>query len=227
MFRLAQSGVPCAFVINREGKIVWVGHPADVSKVVGEVLAGTYDMSVAAERVGKEAERARKIRELEAKYRDAQKAGDQARALEVIDEFVELSPEQFQPEIELKFKTLLVDMKDEKAAYAYARKVSEGVAKNLPEPLDGMAWLILEGEGVAVRDYDVALALAQRADELTNHGKPSVLETLARAYFEKGDIDKAIETQARAVAACDEKNSDRSLRAELSAGLQKYRAAKK
>jgi hypothetical protein len=48
-------------------------------------------------------------------------------------------------------------------------------------------------------DPDRALALASRAVELSEPEVPARLDTLARAYWEVGEVQRAIETQRRAV----------------------------
>ncbi|MFO0812289.1 MAG: TlpA disulfide reductase family protein [Gemmatales bacterium] len=35
-----RKGIPCAFIVNKEGKIAWIGHPAQMEKVIDNVLAG-------------------------------------------------------------------------------------------------------------------------------------------------------------------------------------------
>jgi thiol-disulfide isomerase/thioredoxin len=35
-----QNGIPCAFIINKEGKIAWIGHPARMEPVLDKVVAG-------------------------------------------------------------------------------------------------------------------------------------------------------------------------------------------
>ncbi len=43
MTAFQQGGIPTAFVVDAKGKVIWFGHPmADLDKVVGQVLAGTY-----------------------------------------------------------------------------------------------------------------------------------------------------------------------------------------
>jgi tetratricopeptide (TPR) repeat protein len=115
-------------------------------------------------------------------------------------------------------------MKDDKAAYAFARHMADGPAKDLPKPLNDMAWMILDDDQVAHRDYDAALVLAQRADEASKHEDSAVLDTLARAYFEKGEVDKAIETQTKALEKGE--GQDARVKADMQAALAKYKAAK-
>lgn len=35
-----QNGIPCAFIVNKEGKIAWIGHPGKMEKVLENVVAG-------------------------------------------------------------------------------------------------------------------------------------------------------------------------------------------
>lgn len=43
-----QNGIPAAFIVNQDQKVVWVGHPmAGIDKALDEVLAGKYDLEKA------------------------------------------------------------------------------------------------------------------------------------------------------------------------------------
>ena len=39
-----QKGIPCAFIIDREGLVVWVGHPLRMDEPLKKVVEGTYDL---------------------------------------------------------------------------------------------------------------------------------------------------------------------------------------
>ncbi|MBN1362861.1 MAG: TlpA family protein disulfide reductase [Sedimentisphaerales bacterium] len=43
MIAFGQGGIPTAFVVDAQGRVVWYGHPmGDLEQVIGQVLAGTY-----------------------------------------------------------------------------------------------------------------------------------------------------------------------------------------
>lgn len=43
-----QNGIPCAFVVDRESRVVWVGHPmGELEQVLDQLLAGKYDLAAA------------------------------------------------------------------------------------------------------------------------------------------------------------------------------------
>src|SRR5438034_9788002 len=43
-----QSGIPCSYVIGRDGKIAFIGHPLFLDEVLPKVLAGTWDPATGA-----------------------------------------------------------------------------------------------------------------------------------------------------------------------------------
>lgn len=46
--RTWNSGVPQVYVVNREGRIAWIGHPLSLDTVLGKVIKGTWDEASAA-----------------------------------------------------------------------------------------------------------------------------------------------------------------------------------
>lgn len=45
MSAFKQGGIPTAFIVDQQGRVVWYGHPmADLDKVLGQVVAGTYEI---------------------------------------------------------------------------------------------------------------------------------------------------------------------------------------
>jgi len=42
-----QHGIPTAFIVNKDGRIAWVGHPMSLDEVIGKVVDGTYDLEKA------------------------------------------------------------------------------------------------------------------------------------------------------------------------------------
>lgn len=42
-----QNGIPCAFIINKEGRVVWVGHPMTMEEPLLQILQDKYDLEAA------------------------------------------------------------------------------------------------------------------------------------------------------------------------------------
>lgn len=77
-----------------------------------------------------------------------------------------------------------------------------------PEDMNNLAWLLATTPEAAIRNGAAAVALAQRACELTQQQEARPLGTLAAAYAETGDFTNAVRTAQlaieRAQAAGDE-----------------------
>ena len=75
--------------------------------------------------------------------------------------------------------------------------------------LNDLAWLMATSQDAALRSGSEAVALASRAVKLTREHEPMLIGTLAAAYAEAGDFDKAAETQQRAVELANQQGNAR------------------
>ncbi|MBN2446962.1 MAG: serine/threonine protein kinase [Phycisphaerae bacterium] len=73
-----------------------------------------------------------------------------------------------------------------------------------PKAINDCAWLLLNCSPTDLRDVASALSLARRAVRLDDGKTCDYLDTLALAHYSNGDLDRAIETQRRAVACARE-----------------------
>ncbi|MEW6742350.1 MAG: redoxin domain-containing protein [Planctomycetota bacterium] len=200
------EGIPHAFLVNQQGVIVWKGHPLDpgLERALGRVLAGTLDAAA-------EQERLAKIEELEKVLERAMAELEYEKALAVIDELLKLERRSLQS-YRLKLTIAQALGKDD---LVKATRGAIGQAfRDDPDVLNDVAWEILtsgelDGEAIAL-----AFSLAQRAVDLLRAregGSASdlaiVLDTLARAWYAVGRLDKAIEIEREALelAAGEEK----------------------
>jgi hypothetical protein len=112
---------------------------------------------------------------------------------------------------------------DGKKAGAVAKKLAE-MKKDDSELLNELSWTILDFEGLENRDLDAAMSIAKMAAEASKYENSAILDTLARAYYEKGDLDKAVEYQTKAVekGEKDEAIQD-STKDEMKQTLDKYK----
>jgi len=210
-----QEGIPCSFIVDKEGKIAWIGHPGKLEGVLTQVIEGKFDLQKYAEM---EAKKQGVVEKLQA----AAQEKDIDKLLAAADELAAVDPSAKQQMAAFKFTALLRMKKDYAAAYALLTKLAEKELKDDSETLNEIAWTILDTEGIEKRDFDLALKLAKRADELTQHENPAILDTLARAYFEKGDIKKAIEIETLAI---EKVKGDANLEEGLIKTLNTYKEA--
>jgi hypothetical protein len=76
---------------------------------------------------------------------------------------------------------------------------SEGVIDN-PAALNNLAWAVSTSSDANIRDGALGVELAKRACELTHYTDTRIVGTLAAAYAEAGQFDKAISTEQKACA---------------------------
>ena len=86
MTAAGQNGIPTAFIINKEGKIAWIGHPMEMEKPLEKIIAGTWDLKEAREEKKKAAEQQAKFMKVQSKLVAALKSGDPKKLVAVIDE---------------------------------------------------------------------------------------------------------------------------------------------
>ena len=189
-----RTTVPMAFVIDKSGKIAWIGSPFEgLATITDRVVKGTLNTDIT-------------TRQLSRTARLDEVAGKNMvpAALLLTEELMADDPELFGYLAGFKFRLLLRQFSSPLQAFSFARDAMTTHLKDNPEELNALANAALDHKD---RDVSLALDAARRAAKLLdtlNDPDASVLDTLARAQFEHGDADAAAETQAKAVALADE-----------------------
>ncbi len=196
-----QNGIPTAFIIQK-GQIAWIGHPMEMEPVLSKVIDGTFDSKAYAEAQAKAAAAQAEMQKLMGPVMEAANSGDFKKALEEIDKVMAAKPEM--KEQLYMFRLATLQRVDEKQYYAYAAELADGPMKDDAMALNSIAWEMVDDESpLKTRDYDTAIKIADRANEVSEGKNSMILDTAAYAYFKAGKIDKAIELQEKAVANLD------------------------
>ncbi len=208
------GGIPNAFIVDRTGKIAWIGHPMVLRMPLGEVAEGNWDLKTGPERV-KKAEDA---------YIGAMKlfASDGKAGLDAWDQAAKDYP-MLADDLNLPKFDALISAGLCAAASATGEVLwAEAIQIHDTRQLNRIAWSIVNpATDLATRDLDLALRAARSAHEFTQGKDAGVLDTLARVHFCRGEIDKAIDLQSRAVELADEQ-----LKLRLTPALDEYQKAK-
>lgn len=198
-----QPGIPTAFIIGKDTHIEWIGNPLDDSdqsleKSLDKVIAGTWDRDAFATTYRQQMQTLADATKLDRALREAIKAKDYDAALKTTDDMMAAG----NPGAAVsKFNVYFKYMKDYDKAYAWGREAIAGPLKDNPGALNSIAWSIVDPAAkVEKRDVDLAVAAAEKGVELTERKEPAILDTLARAYFVKGDKAKAIAAEKEAIA---------------------------
>jgi len=129
-------------------------------------------------------------------------AGKWDEALAAVDRQLAKNPDSLKL-MQAKFKVLAVGRKDREAALALADAIYDKIRDDA-NALNSSAWALLT-EGQFGDEYaELALKLAQRANELTDFTNWMYLDTLALARFETGDPQGAVAMERKAIEHCNE-----------------------
>jgi peroxiredoxin len=175
MTPFGQERMPHAFIIDKEGRVVWHGHPmGSMEKALDEVLSGKFNLQ--------SAQKYDRLTKLQLEYIESVNAvATRAKAVELAN-------------------TIVTEMGNDASG------------------LNLFAWRILADRRVKHRDTGLALKAATRAYELAGTKDPAIVDTYARALFENGQKQAAIEKQKAAIAL----SKDEGQRIEFEGTLKKY-----
>ncbi|MBC8522654.1 TlpA family protein disulfide reductase, partial [PVC group bacterium] len=161
-----QRGIPTAFIINRDGKVAWIGHPMNMDEPLEQVVNGSWDLAAAAVEFAKAQKQKNAMNELHSVYMVAMENEDWDGWIAAIENFTTEYGDNPQMN-SMKFNTLLNGKKDKEAAYAWARIMLEPSWDD-PNALNAFAWNLVDETPEDLQDLDFALEVATRASELTN-----------------------------------------------------------
>ena len=203
-------GIPSSFIIGNDGKIEWIGHPSRMDEPLAAVLDGTWDRAAARKKYGDDQALQREMNKIRSALSTAARANDEKAVMEIFDEAATRFPDNLSLKMH-KWSLLLTRFHNYDAAYAVGRELVEN---NFDDSmlLNTIAWSIADTEGLEVRDLDLAMKAAAQANNLTGSEDAAILDTLARVYFEKGDLESAVKWQKLAVKFADASANGDSIR---------------
>ncbi len=209
-----QRGIPCAFVVDKAGKIAFIGHPMLLDPVLAGVVDGSWNSATDPARLDS------LMKDMMAGYGLMEK--DPKAAIAKFDAVAAAMPSLAGMILEPKYFALLKTGDSEAAAKIGRQIVDKAIAAKDSQTLNSIAWSIVDpAGGVEPKDLNLALAAATQASTIEGDKDGSIIDTLARVHFLKGNKAKAIELQKKAIELAPEE-----LKESLKASLAEYEAAK-
>ena len=184
-----RRGIPAAFLIGKDGKIAWIGHPIALDPVLAKVKAGTYDSMA-------EAETQSKVDALTKQLAAAAKAKDMDGVLSATKQIREIRPAMADQMTTFEFDFLLRNGRGDDAR---SRAESLASTSTSSGALNAIAWAYATEASPADGDLAIARTAIGRASDLTHGTDPAVLDTSARIYAVQKDWPHAIDTEQKAV----------------------------
>ncbi|QDS96461.1 tetratricopeptide repeat protein [Roseimaritima multifibrata] len=130
------------------------------------------------------------------------------RAIDVIDTVLKREPDNWRA-LRMRADAQLSTSEHDKAVADYSKALEtinkeenqEGLEASKSGILNNLAWVLATSPDESLRNGERAVELANEACELTEFKEAHILSTLAAAYAETGDFEKAREWSEKAVAA--------------------------
>ncbi len=190
-----RGGIPCSFVVDKAGKVAYIGHPMFLDVVLPKVVDGTWDAQA-----GDEA-----VKKLEKEFGEVYQAlqKDPAEGLKALSDFETKNPAlKGIPYLTGPRLTALIKSgKAEEAKAMAALAVDKAVKLDDPMPL----MIVSSTLSTSAKGDKDMMALAVRAAEaglqVSGQDDARALLNLASTYFAAGDKDKAKDSAGKAVAA--------------------------
>jgi thiol-disulfide isomerase/thioredoxin len=206
--------IPTAFVVDKESRIAWIGHPMALNdSIIRQVLAGDYDLKRAAldytERQNQKAWLAR----LSSQLNRALAAEDWDAAEDVVKKMETILPEEEQSHLGITRVEILLGKNQVRDAVNLAIELSDAHRDNASLG-NALAWKLATQNDPSSSTLDAAAMIAARARQSSAGKDPYILGTLARVTFLQGKQDSAVQLQeeaARMQEGQDKEESERTL----------------
>jgi len=217
-----QNGIPCAFIVGKDGKIEWIGHPMQMDEPLKSVVEGKWDRKAFADEF-KEQQEAEALQ-----MKVQQQVGlllRDKKFKEALEKFDELTAPVKSPEMKLQFAMMKLRLhqiaSSEQSEVAKTLKDTLAMASKDPMMSNQVAWTVWEmtEQGQLKKDKELlgeALKVAQAAaDKLEGEPKAMTLDTVAHLNYGLGNIADAIKAQKAAIAIMGDKDEYKAFLEEL------------
>jgi len=185
-------GIPYAFLLNRDGRIVWQGSPLEpaLDGIVASVIDGSYDV----ESAKREAEVNRQLQALSLPLQ----AGQWGKVWDGLIDVLKLDPAN-QVAINAITDLYAQQLKNRHSFRTWADAHIAQHGDNA-KAMARLATALLGIEDYATRTPDLALKAARAAYNASKQRDSDALVAYAEALYQIGNLDEAIRVQTEAVA---------------------------
>ena len=187
-----QNGIPCAFVVGKEGIIEWIGHPARIDEPLAKIVAGTWDRDEAVAQMKQQQIMQESMRKLSGLLQKQDWDG----ALAAVDNMESSMGQSVNTSL---YRMTILERAGRVEQATEVRGAVIEKAWDDSQLLNQIAWNTARAGNGNDADLQLALKAATRASELKEGKDAATLDTVARVYHEMGDLDSAIAWQIKAV----------------------------
>lgn len=196
-----RNGIPCSFVIDKQGNVAFIGHPMILDEVLPKVIDGTWNAKAEA----KELEA-----KLESTFEKLQEASQKENGLEIFASIEKDTPRLATQFADFKMMLLLKNKKNKEAEALFNTVFEKSIKKKDANKLTSLCrtW---GNPMVNTEKYNLELAVkaGEEAHKLAGPKDIGSLLAVAQAYDAVGNKAKASEAADKAIAAAPDQLKDR------------------
>ncbi len=202
MLAANQDGIPCAFIVGKDAKIEWIGHPMEMDGILESVIEDTWDRE-------KYASEQKLIAEIQKTVGSLARNKKFAEAVAAIDGYISKITDRriqfglYKSKIDLQIRSS-ADIQDITKSY------EELFASCAGEPLfiQDVAWSAyenyVENKLQSKKIIRISIAAVEKALPLVEGAtKANLFDTIGRLYSGIGNLEPAIQAQTQAVKLSD------------------------
>lgn len=232
-----QRGIPCAFIVDGDGKVVWYGFPpSGMDEALDILLAGKWDENSPAKVAELAKQRDDERMEIQKEYLAAWKAKDMPKILTSMDKIIDKSGvNNFEGGHWRMYKYKYLAESDPAAAKVYGQEVFK-LYENSPIMLLEWAESIMGTTKLSqtpvinenARDYDLVMQVVKKALEHSDLQDPTVQAIYGQALYRTGKKAEAIAAMEKAnkYLATSTQHITEEQKAEYQKILDSYRSSK-
>jgi pentatricopeptide repeat protein len=129
-----QNGIPCAFIVGREGIVEWIGHPAGIDQPLKKIVDGSWDRQAAIDELKQQA----MFEQYAQKMNGMLRGGNFDAALSLLDEMEKSSGGKSMPLLNNRLMILMMAERAEEASKVRSELIE--LAWDDASVLNGVAW---------------------------------------------------------------------------------------
>jgi len=187
--------------------VAWMGHPGEIDEPLGKIVKGTWDLAAEANKLKEIIAERKKLEAAQAKlgklYAEFEDSGDSSELVKELDAVGKQMPDRALQFTLVKLQVLASPKGNVDQALLVGNELLESdEAGENADTLNNIAWMLVAPDREKKADPKLlkfALKVALKADNLEKNQNPSIADTLAKAYFDNGMLEKAVTTQERVV----------------------------
>lgn len=206
-----QGGIPTAFIVGKEGRIEWVGHPMEMDEPLEQIVTASWNREAFNEKREIEQQEQQQLTELRTKVVELSEAGRVDEAVRTLDEAI-AAAETDSLVFSLRNLKLRVLGQQEGRGEELEETLRQILEEHGDEPQNiyqaAQYIYLLHDAGRLDAPELRQLAIAKMkaaAEEEEGDRKAAVLDALAHLQQQAGDIDGALESEQQAVEIAGER----------------------